>query len=106
MIKCGPRKRTGRVQLTFTIPVDDLGMPAGWLDGGLSVVGDFNDWDPLVTPLTRRGSAYRASVTVDAGKRHVFRYLADGGRWFNDPQADGYQDNGFGDHDSVIDLTR
>lgn len=105
MIKSGPRKLSGSVQLTFTIPVKEVGMPVGWLDGGLSVVGDFNDWDPLANPFLRRGEAYRASVTVQAGRRYVFRYLAAGGRWFNDPDAEGYQVNGFGGKDSVVDLT-
>lgn len=106
MIKKGPHKRSGSVQLTFTIPVEEVGMPVGWLDGGLSVVGDFNDWDPLTNPFIRRAGVYRASVTVQAGERHVFRYLAAGGRWFNDPDADGYQVNAFGSRDSIVDVTQ
>lgn len=37
-----------------------------------------------------------ATLTLPAGNRYAFRYLADGGRWFNDEDADGYRDNGFG----------
>jgi hypothetical protein len=45
------------------------------------------------------------SVVLDAGRRYAFRYLADGGRWFNDDADDDYQMNGFGSSDPVVDLT-
>ena len=48
MIRCEPGKGDGQVKVTFAIPAD----------GGherVSVVGDFNDWDPVATPLARRG---------------------------------------------------
>ena len=37
----------GRVRVTFVLP------PSGD-DGQVAVVGDFNDWDPLATPLQKR----------------------------------------------------
>lgn len=46
-----------------------------------------------------------ASVTLAGGRRHAFRYLAEGGRWFNDEAADSYQPNQYGGSDSVLDLT-
>ena len=98
MIRCEPGKGDGQVKVTFAIPADGT-------DERVSVVGDFNDWDPVATPLARRGETLRASVLLDAGRRHAFRYLADEGRWFNDDEADDYQGNGFGGSDSVVDLT-
>lgn len=98
MIHCEPENGDGQVKVTFAIPDDGT-------DERISVVGDFNDWDPAATPLARRGKTLRASVLLDAGRRHAFRYLADGGRWFNDDEADDYQGNGFGGSDSVVDLT-
>jgi hypothetical protein len=44
-------------------------------------------------------------VRVAPGRRYAFRYLAEGGRWFNDDAADDYQPNAFGGSDSVLDLT-
>ena len=85
------------MKVTFEIPPDGAG-------ASVSVVGDFNGWDPAATPLARRGDKVRASVVLDAGRRYAFRYLADGGRWFNDDAADDYQPNGFGGSDSVVDL--
>lgn len=98
MIRREPLKSAGQVKVTFEFPLD-VG------DAPVSVVGDFNDWNPAATPLARRGEAMRASVVLDAGRRYAFRYLADGGRWFNDDAADDYQPNGFGGSDSVVDLT-
>ena len=99
MIRCEPARGGDQVKVTFAIPTDGT-------DERVSVVGDFNDWDPVATPLAKRGERLRASVVVDAGRRYAFRYLADGGRWFNDEEADDYQGNDFGGSDSVVDLTR
>ena len=49
------------------------------------MVGNFNDWDPFAHPLRRRANRTRsAAVTVPAGSTLHFRYLAEGGRWFDD----------------------
>jgi hypothetical protein len=40
-----------------------------------------------------------------AGRRYRFRYLADDGHWFNDGQADRYESNGYGEEDSILDLS-
>jgi hypothetical protein len=51
-------------------------------------VGDFNDWDPFAHPLRRRANGTRsAAVTVRAGSTLYFRYLAEGGQWFDDESA-------------------
>ena len=54
-------------------------------DGGpVSVVGDFNDWNPMAHPLKKRSNGTR-SVTVHVSRgRHSFRYLAEGGSFFED----------------------
>jgi 1,4-alpha-glucan branching enzyme len=68
----------GEVRVTFALPADD---PAG----AVSVVGDFNGWDPFAHPLRRRSNGTRSAVVrLPAGSRSRFRYLADGGRWFDD----------------------
>jgi len=68
----------GMVKVTFTLPVSE---PAG----RVSVVGDFNDWNPFAHPLRRRANQTRsASVTVRPGSTLRFRYLGEGGVWFDD----------------------
>lgn len=98
MIRCERSRSNGEAKVTFNIPAEDAALP-------VSVVGDFNGWDPAATPLVRRGQTLRASVVLAAGRRYAFRYLGDGGRWFNDEEADDYEPNGFGGSDSVVDLT-
>lgn len=78
MIKTSKPRRDGMVRVTFALPAEE---PAT----AVSVVGDFNDWDPFAHPLRRRANRTRsASVTVPSGSTLRFRYLAEGGHWFND----------------------
>jgi 1,4-alpha-glucan branching enzyme len=71
----------------------------------ISVVGDFNGWNPLATPMDRRDSGHTATVCLEPGRRYKFRYLTEDGRWFNDEAADAYEPNEHGGLDGVVDLT-
>jgi hypothetical protein len=88
------RARTAHgVKLTFSLD----------LDRPVSVVGDFNGWDPDAHPLKPRTNGRRSTaVTLPPGSRHAFRYLADGGHFFDDPEADGFEDNGYGGTHGVL----
>ena len=78
MIKMTKPSGDGMVKVTFSLPPNE---PAG----AVSVVGDFNNWDPSAHPLRARSNRTRsASVTVPAGSTLRFRYLAEGGMWFDD----------------------
>ena len=78
MIKKTTPRQDGTVRVTFALPADEP-------DGAVSVVGNFNDWNPFAHPLRRRANRTRsAAVTVPAGSTLHFRYLAEGGRWFDD----------------------
>ena len=78
MIKATRPGRDGTIRVTFALPADE---PAG----AVSVVGSFNDWNPFAHPLRRRANRTRsAAVTVQAGTTLHFRYLAEGGLWFDD----------------------
>lgn len=73
--------RKDRTEITFVLPVDSP-------PGPVSVVGDFNDWQPGVHTLRPRKDGKRA-VTVELPPKstHSFRYLAAGDYWFNDEGA-------------------
>ena len=77
------------VRLTFVLPEGDERLPA-------SVVGDFNDWDPLAHPFRRRSNrSWSVAVTLPEGTSHEFRYLGDGGRWFDEePNGETVRVNG------------
>ena len=79
-------------------------LPAGDIDGEVAVVGDFNGWDPSTDPLRPHDGWLKASVVVEPG-HYRFRYLAEGGRWFNDAEVGVYEPNGMGDDNSLLDLT-
>ncbi len=69
-------------KVTFALPTSDCDQP-------VSVVGDFNGWDPLAHPLKKRSNGTRSvSVELEAGRRYRFKYLTDDGSWLVDPDAD------------------
>jgi 1,4-alpha-glucan branching enzyme len=73
----------GEVKVTFVLPADsdDRGSRC-------SVVGDFNDWQPGRHEMRRRSNGTRSvAVTLPQGSRVRFRYLAENGHWFNDPDV-------------------
>ncbi|MFD7030201.1 isoamylase early set domain-containing protein [Streptomyces sp. NPDC059917] len=77
------KKLKGGTQVTFVLPADTP-------DGPVSVVGDFNHWNPAAHPLIERGDGTRAaSVALAAHTAHSFRYLAAGDYWFDEAHADG-----------------
>ena len=78
MIKTSRPGRDGTVRVTFALPINDPG-------GAVSVVGNFNDWNPYTHPLRKRANQTRsAAVTVRAGSTLHFRYLGEDGVWFDD----------------------
>jgi 1,4-alpha-glucan branching enzyme len=81
-------KRTGQVKLTFALPLDAHAGP-------VSVVGDFNKWTPGVHTLVKRTNGMRSVVvSLPPGTQSRFRYLGDGGHWFDDHDADAVDHQG------------
>ncbi|MFC7648912.1 isoamylase early set domain-containing protein [Streptosporangium lutulentum] len=88
MIKRGKPMKNGQVKLTFVVPNDKS-------IGGISLVGDFNNWDPYAHPMERMNNGtYQVSLTVSSQQPIRFRYLADGGVWFDDADADHHDEHG------------
>ena len=70
--------------------------------GRVSIVGDFNDWDPAATPLRRAGEhAWWVVVQLRPG-RYRYSFVVDGTRWVADPSAPRAADNDFGAESSVV----
>ena len=57
-----------------------------------SVKGDFKDASDLLMNRDEAGW-WTATAKLPAGE-YRFRYLADGGHWFDDPQADVHEQDG------------
>lgn len=71
----------GKSRITFTLPKTAA-------DGAVSVVGDFNGWEPGRHELVARRNGTRSVSVVLPPGPHRFRYLATGGVWFDDDTAD------------------
>ncbi len=94
MIKRVPAN--GAVKVTFALPVHEIDQP-------VSVVGDFNAWDPFAHPLRKRSNGTRSvSVELTAGAAVRFKYLTADGRWLTDPEADQVANDEYGTVDSLV----
>ncbi|MGW1892305.1 isoamylase early set domain-containing protein [Streptomyces sp. NPDC002004] len=82
MLERARRKKS--FDVTFVLPADQP-------SGTVSVVGDFNDWEPGVHTLARRSDGMRAvTVSLPVNRHMGFRYLGEGGNWFDEEGADGH----------------
>lgn len=68
----------------------------------VSVVGDFNDWNPNSNPMKKLAKGgFSAQIDLDKGKTYQFRYFANDNEWFNDSEADTVP-NEYGGLNSVV----
>src|SRR3989442_10565155 len=88
----------GKVRVTFSMPqLDNVHQ--------LNLVGDFNHWSIVETPMQQApDSTWSAVLSLASGQDYQFRYLANGTDWHNDWAADGYLPNEFGTDNSVVSL--
>jgi hypothetical protein len=69
----------------------------------VSLVGDFNGWNPAATPLrpSGRGGVWTVDVPLKAG-RYTYSFLVNGAVWQRDPAAPVAPGDDFGRPSSVI----
>ena len=67
------------------------------------LVGSFNNWQIGETPFRKaKTGVWSVSMDLATGTEHQFRYLIDGNRWENDPEADKFVPSGLGSENSVL----
>ena len=90
---------TGNVcRVTFRVPADVHAETA-------HVCGEFNEWDRTGHPMKRRkDGSFSVTLSLKPTHSYRFRYVVDGDRWMNEPDADGYVRNPFGSRDSVLEV--
>jgi hypothetical protein len=95
VIKQTQVKGSDKVKVNFVLPKHSAA-------GKVSVVGDFNGWDPYVHPLRPRSNGTKSvSVTLPVSQRFVFKYLDENGQWLDD-EAVAWEPNDFGGVNSVL----
>ena len=71
-------------------------------DSAVTVVGDFNDWDPRATPLRPTDDSLWSVVVPLRPGRYHYTFVVDGTRWSRDPSAPRALEDDFGTPTSVI----
>ena len=87
----GPRRKV-RVKFTITAPDAEA----------VRLLGDFNDWQPGDVMTPNDDGNWELMLTLDPDREYQFRYLVNGTSWQNDPAADKYVPNAYGDDNSVV----
>jgi len=67
----------------------------------VAVAGSFNDWSIDALPLRKKGKKWEASISLSPG-RYEYRFVIDGIRWTDDPNAHEQCSNPFGESNSVL----
>ena len=61
------------------------------------IVGDFNNWSTVQTPMKKlKSGEFKAVVALQPGRAYQFRYLIDQTLWENDWDADLYVKSDYG----------
>jgi 1,4-alpha-glucan branching enzyme len=67
----------------------------------VQIAGDFNDWQPVKTPMAKSGDGtWQVRVPLAKGI-HRYRLVVDG-KWQHDPHNDSTEVNPYGELNSVI----
>ena len=67
------------------------------------LAGEFNDWSLTATPMKQlKNGSFSVTISLEAGCSYRFRYVLDGNIWLNDPEADSYAANEYGEDNSVV----
>jgi hypothetical protein len=67
----------------------------------VSLVGDFNGWDPEATTLEQENGVWTVVIPVTPG-RHQYGFVLDGSTWIADPAAPRSADADYGSSNSVV----
>ena len=67
------------------------------------LVGDFNNWDELATPMDHKeGDKFTVTLDLDPDREYQYRYLIDSRDWCNDDAAEKYVVNPYTGKNSVV----
>lgn len=72
----------------------------------VSVVGDWNGWDPTAHPLLdrNRDGVWEIELRLKRGQEHQYQFLIDHERWVPDPGSPLRVEDGFGGFNSILQI--
>ncbi len=96
MLKKNYTKNGETCRVTFKYPNEENAESA-------VLAGDFNSWALDANDMKKlKDGSFSITISLQAGRSYCFRYVLDGNIWVNDHEADGYKDNEYGEHNSII----
>lgn len=97
MIKKKLLKSKPVCKVSFKIPAEVAGEAQK-----AHLVGDFNDWQQTNPMKKLKDKSFSLTLDLETGKEYQFRYLLDGEKWENDPEADKFETTPFGDSENSV----
>jgi 1,4-alpha-glucan branching enzyme len=96
MLKKNYTKTKQKCRVTFKYPNPEQADSA-------VLAGEFNDWSLTATPMKQlKDGSFSVTVSLKADRSYCFRYVLDGNIWLNEPEADSYAANEYGEDNSVV----
>jgi 1,4-alpha-glucan branching enzyme len=90
-------KNSVECKVTFQIPAELLNGSKS-----ASVAGEFNGWNAEANPVKITKGVGSVSIALPVGKEFQYKFIIDGQRWENDPEADKYISNEYGEANSIV----
>jgi len=96
MLKKNYTKTKKSCRVTFKYPNEEQADSA-------VLAGEFNEWSLEDAPMKKlKDGSFSVTVSLKSGYSYRFRYVLDGSVWVNDPNADSYAQNEYGEDNSVV----
>jgi 1,4-alpha-glucan branching enzyme len=69
----------------------------------VALAGDFNEWSADGEPMEHDGDGtFKVMRALPADRRFCYRFVVDGQHWDTDPNAEDFDDDGFGGQNAVV----
>lgn len=86
-------------KVTFSLTAEEVANA-----GKVQLVGDFNGWnvEEAIDLKKFKNGNFKTTLDLETEKEYQFKYLFDGDKWENDPEADKYVNNGVSAEDNFV----
>jgi len=90
-------KAAATSKVTFTLPKEVAENAET-----VAVLGDFNNWETGVSLKKQKDGSFTTAIELEKGRTYEFRFLINGKKWENAPNAEAYKPTPFGAYNSVV----